>query len=385
MLYERPLETLQPTTMDTLNKRETAAQAIEKSVFDGRYDADSIIVTISIALALYNTLEMALLISTTFKKYKGLYFWSLTLCTLAVALYAIGMALSYFELCVKWLHKTVLDIGWLGMIVFQSLVLYSRLGLIFNDFRLIAAVKWMIIFTSIFILVPVIALDFGSSYSSAGSWADGYFYIEKIQLTLITLQELIISLLYVFKTTQLLRIISRTNTRSMIWQLFFLNVIIISMDVAIVALEYLHYQLYQETIKVFVYSVKLKLEIHILSKLVDLVGSKYSAERSMTLDVIDSNAIEGQAREDVRREMELPKTPSLGTWYGTRNEKDLACADVQDLHLLDDTRPIRAASKSSERDEISRVVSNQSSGTARTRGRESDMLYADMLRSITRD
>jgi hypothetical protein len=381
-------------TSTTWSKRdETPAEAIKKSVFEGLYTADSVIVTLCIALALYNTIEMALLITTTFKKFRGLYFWSLTICNISVAAYTIGMMLTYFQMSVTWFREIILDAGWLGMIVCQSLVLYSRLNLIFQNLRLIAAVKWMIVFTSIFLLIPVIVLDFGSIYSSDQGFTDGYFYIEKIQMTVITLQELIISFLYVYKTSQLLRVINRTNTRSMIWQLLFLNVVIISMDVAIVSLQYLHYQLYQEMFKAFVYSVKLKLEIHILSKLVDLVGSKYSTQRSMTLDVIDSNAIEGQAREEVRRELDQAnKQHDLGTWYGFSNEKAMATDQVQEQHHLHDSGPARKRSSTSAGrdsletdDEITRIVSNQSTSTARLRGRESDFLYADMLRSITRD
>lgn len=381
-------------SLASLSKRETYEQAITKNVFHGRYDADSVIVTLSIALALYNSIEMVLLISTTFKKWKGLYFWSLTLGNYAVTAYAMGMLLSYFELCVHWLHSIILDAGWLAMITCQSLVLYSRLNLIFDNPRLIAAVKWMIVFTSIFVLVPVVTLDFGSTYSSDPGFTAGYFYIEKIQLILITLQELIISFLYVYKTIRLLHVIMRTNTRSMIWQLLFLNIIIISMDVAIVALQFLHLQLYQEVIKGFVYSVKLKLEIHILSKLVDLVGdNQHSADRRMTLDVIDSNAIEGQAREEVRREMDLFNNQnSLGSWYGTGDEKNMAMTETRDEHQLNQNatarrrRSVSGARQSSEvDDEISQVISNQSESPARIRGRESDLLYADMLRSMTRD
>lgn len=378
------------------SRRDTYEQAVSKHVFGGRYTVDSIIVTLCVALALYNSMEMVLLITTTFKKWKGLYFWSLSLCNLAVILYTLGILLSYFELCVQWLHKVILDVGWLGMITCQALVLYSRLSLIFDNDRLIAAVKWMIVGTCMFILVPVIVLDFGSAYRPNSGFTEGYYYIEKIQMTIITLQELIISFLYVYKTLQLLRVISRANTRSMIWQLLFLNVIIISMDVAIVALQYLQYQLYQETIKAFVYSVKLKLEIHILSKLVDLVGSDRSTQRSMTLDLIDSNAIEGQAQEEIRREMRLSsgQQHGLGSWYGagSDNEKGLAVTSVQEDHMLHQDGLARkrfstsGPSKSSDGDdEISQIMTNQSQGTARTRGRESDFLYADMLRSMTRD
>lgn len=376
---------VQPTLIGR-QEHDNYATEINKNTFHGQYTRDSVIVTLSLALSLYNSIELVLLFTTTFKKRKGLYYWSLTLGNYAVALYALGIMLSYFELSPKWVHKVILDIGWLAMIICQSLVLYSRLNLIFDNEKLIAAVKWMIISTSISILIPVIVLDMGMAYSPDPGFKQAYFYIEQIQMTCITLQELIISFLYVYKTIQLLRIISRANTRSMIWQLLFLNIIIISMDVAIVAMQFLHYQLYQETIKGFVYSVKLKLELHILSKLVDLVGNDHSSHRAMALSEIDSNAIEGQAQAEIRREMSIVDTNSQlnshGISYGTSDEKALATGSDQkgqNTHTTISSLP----NGSEAGDHISRVVSSQSQD-GRTQGRESDLMYAEMMRSLSR-
>lgn len=372
------------------------AKATTKNNFDGRYTADSVIVTLSCALALYNCLEMVLLIATTFKRWKGLYFWSLTLCTLGVAGYTLGMTLVYFALGPLWLTKTLNDIGWLVMIITQSLVLYSRLNLIYDNERLLAAVKWMIICVSIFLPIPIV-LDFGTTYSHDTGYARAYFYIEKLQMTGITVLELSISLLYVYKTVQLLRIISRVHMRSMIWQLFVLNIIIVVMDTAIVVLQYRHLQLYQESIKGFVYSVKLKLELNILSKLVDIVHGDRTSDRSMNLEVIDSNAVQVREREEVRRELaDLQNMQQHGLGQATGIEK------AAEVHINEKTGssstqrssaspapapPSIAEVKEEEEeeehddeDELDRVITRQS--TARTRGRESDTLYAEMLRSM---
>lgn len=207
--------------------------ATSKTNFNGEYTAASVIVTLAIALALYNSLEMILLVTSTFKKFKGLYFWSLALCNFGVICFALGMMLSYFQLCVLWLAKTILDIGWVFMILFQSLVLYSRLNLIYDSPKILRGVKYMIIFFSLTLLIPVVVLDFGTTYSNDPSFSQGYFYIEQIQIVGITVQELFISGLYIFKTIQLLKFIEKEHTRSMIWQLFAINVIIISMDVSV--------------------------------------------------------------------------------------------------------------------------------------------------------
>src|SRR6186713_2176680 len=127
-------------------------EILTKERFDGEYSAASVIVTLVLGIALYNTLELVLLILTTFKRWKGLYFWSLSLCNAGVAAFAFGMMIDYFRLSVLWLSKTLVSSGWMAMIVCQSLVLYSRLGLILDDKRIIRGVKWMIIVNSSLLL-----------------------------------------------------------------------------------------------------------------------------------------------------------------------------------------------------------------------------------------
>ena len=395
-----------PWSSAALEKRSTHhyAQAVEKQSFNGEYTADSVIVTLSVALALYSSLEMILLISTTFKSWRGLYFWSLSLCNLGVILYTIGMMMGYFDLGVKWLGKAIDDIGWVSMIAFQSLVLYSRLGLVLENPKILRAVKWMIISTSVGILPTVCILDFGSTYSNQ-TFTDAYYYIEHLQLVVITLQELIISGLYVWKTMSLLKIISKPGTRNVIWQLFTMNIVIMTMDVAIIVLQYEHYQLYQESIKAFVYAVKLKLELSILSKLVDLVHGSAQRNRSMTLDEIDATALSGQSQAEVRREMKgsqdfssrsfasMDKSILQQNGEGNAIKPSLASIDKNISEQnggTQDTQPrldnaLDGRLKDDDDDDgyrVAPVLSHQSRYSARTSGRESDMMYADMLRDL---
>lgn len=207
------------------------AQDITKGTFDGKYSPSSVIATLSLAIAYYNSLEIILLVFSTFRRFKGLYFWTMTLCNVCVILYSMGMMLLYFELCIKWLGKFVLDIGWAGMLLFQSLVLYSRLNLIIDDIRIIQGVKWMIIATAVLVFIPVLVLDFGMTYGSP-AFDEGYYYIEPIQMIWITIQELLISGLYIWKTIHFLNVTHKKALRSMIWQLFTINTLIILMDVS---------------------------------------------------------------------------------------------------------------------------------------------------------
>ncbi|OAP64710.1 hypothetical protein AYL99_00682 [Fonsecaea erecta] len=351
--------------------------AVRKRPFDGRYNVTSVIVTLSIGLAFCNSLEMALLILTTFKRKAGLYFWSLALCNYGVVSYTLGITLSYFNLCDFWLSGLLLDSGWLLMITCQSLVLYSRLGLILDNVTILRAVKWMIIINSVLIEAPTVILDWGHTYSRNPEFAQAYYYMEHIQMTIITLQELIISGLYVWKTINLLKVISKENTRSMIWQLLAINIMIICMDTALVMLQYKRLQLYQESIKGFVYSVKLKLELNILSKLVDLVQGS-PTERSMTLDIIDASSIAGQTQAAVRRESWGPG--QLSAWPSAA-DKDIE-EHIEDVHYPKTMNASLHSRPPDDVDDITRVLSQHSRYTARTASRESDILYAEALRSL---
>ena len=77
-------------------------------------------------------------------------------------------------------------------------------------------------------------------------------------------------------------------------------------EIALVTLQFLHYQLYQETIKLFVYSVKLKLEFNILSKLVDLVNPE-SNDRETTLEFLEPTFTQEGSGADPYR-TKLPST-----------------------------------------------------------------------------
>lgn len=139
-------------------------------------------------------------------------------------------------------------------------------------------------------------------------------------------------------------------------------------------LQYKHYQLYQESIKGFVYSVKLKLELNILSKLVNLVHGNASS-RQMTLEAIDSNAIAGQAQAELRQEF---FAASLG---GGDHEQCKSQAAVDNDETAFNEKIVNGA-ESHENGNVFSVVSQQTIRTHRLSHRESDILYAEAIRDL---
>lgn len=281
--------------------------------FTGTFDSTTIIVTITTALSFYNSIELILLIFTTFTSYRGLYFWSLLIATSGLIPYCIGLVLHYFRLGNNLAGLIINNYGWCAFVTGQSVVLYSRLGIVLgrgND-RLLKFVKWMIIIDAILFHVSTTVLEFVGSYADSHAvrpaYQRGYIYIEKIQMTGFCIQEFIISGLYVWKTLDILKTQDsvprsgsttsdhspRKHVHRVMLQLVIINVIIIALDVLLLVVEYYDLHIVEISLKPFVYSVKLKLEFAVLSKLVETSSTVQANRRrlSLTPDLFDPNVV----------------------------------------------------------------------------------------------
>ncbi|RMX73878.1 hypothetical protein D0869_13159 [Hortaea werneckii] len=247
--------------------------------FNGTFDGTTVVVVVCCTLALNSAVMLMLLIFTTFRKFHGLYFWALVVASSAIIPYQIGFMIEYFQLTSQLAGLIITTWGWPAMVTGQSLVLYSRLGIVLGkgQAHVLKAVKWMVIVdgvvfhrTSIDELVVVV---FGAYYVPPGKhWMDAYRYIEKIQMTGFTLQEFIISGLYVWRTLEILKTTnySRRRTRRTMWQLCVINAMIIVADIGLLVVEYQDRHVVEQALKGAVYGMKLKLEFAILSKLVGM-------------------------------------------------------------------------------------------------------------------
>ena len=108
---------------------------------------------------------------------------------------------------------------------------------------------------------------------------EAYKYVEKIQMTAFTLQEFIISGLYIWRTLEILKSTNpeRKRTRKIMWQLCTINGVVILADVALLVVEYQDRHVVEQALKGAVYGIKLKLEFAILSKLIGITKHNASA------------------------------------------------------------------------------------------------------------
>jgi hypothetical protein len=235
-------------------------------------------IVVFMALALYNAVELDVIILSFFKRRRGLYFWSFLAATNGIIPHNIGFLLkNILNLHTFGLYITLVAVGWVPMVTGQSLVLYSRLHLIFRNPFWLRMVLVMILTNAFVLHVPIIILMYGANSSPNNSWAHPYDIYEKVQVTMFCLQEFIISAIYVktcysfFDTENSLY---GDAVRKMRRHLPLVNVVVILLDLPILALEDTGFYDLQTAYKAFVYSVKLKIEFRILNELMDMTRAQ---------------------------------------------------------------------------------------------------------------
>ena len=166
-----------------------------------------VVINVFISIALYNVIELNFLIASTFKRFRGLYFWSFLVATWGAAFNAVGYLLRNLQVDPSgYVHATIILIGWCTMINGQSLVLYSRLHIVLHSPARLRWVLTLIITDAIWLSVPIIVLVYGSNSANPDSFKLPYSIFEKLQLTVFFVQECIISGLYIYETAKILKL-----------------------------------------------------------------------------------------------------------------------------------------------------------------------------------
>lgn len=248
------------------------------SGYQGNSIAIKVIMGVLIAILLYNAAELSVLILLTFRRYRGLYFWSLSLSTvLGLIPSGIGNILHFFTIGPLWLALALSNIGFYFLVPGQSVVLYSRLHLVLYDQVILRLVLCAVVVNTVLIGFPTTISTFGAAFVRTNDWNEAYKIIERLQVTWFCVQEFIISLLYIRETVKLLQLRSASSShrRQIMYELLVINVIIILMDVAIVVIEFLGLYYLQVLLKCTIYSIKLKLEFAVLGKLTDIVEASH--------------------------------------------------------------------------------------------------------------
>ncbi|KAI8630701.1 hypothetical protein F5Y19DRAFT_473816 [Xylariaceae sp. FL1651] len=236
-----------------------------------------VLITVFASIAIYNSMELFILTYMAFKRRRGLYFWSLTVATAGTAIYSISWILNgYGAVKIRVIPIVMALASWNCMVTGESLVLYSRLHLLYTHQSNLRLVLAMIITTAILIYIPgwVIVIGANIPGSDSFNFLLAYSVFERIQIMVFFIQEMVLSVLYLiscyrFWTAENLR--KSTKVRGMVIHLMIVNLFVIAADSSLIYFEWAGDYLIQTSYKGFVYSMKLKIELSILTKLTELV------------------------------------------------------------------------------------------------------------------
>lgn len=241
----------------------------------GNYDtgnsAYNITIIIFFAIALYNSLELIVLIFMTFHRFRGLYFWSLLLSSVVgVIPHVVGYIVDLFKFGPRTLALAIETVGFYFMVPGQSIVLYSRLHLVHHNTKTLRFILCFIIIGSATAVIPTTVATFGSVVTKKPTFIHAYNIIERYQVTWFCVQEFLLGALYIFETIKLHRLSPQKSVERelVMYELIAINVIMIGMDAAMLALEYSDLYVLQVTLKSAIYSIKLKLEFAVLGRLI---------------------------------------------------------------------------------------------------------------------
>lgn len=238
------------------------------------------------AVAWYNVMELNIQVFLTFKRHRGLYFWSLLISSYGCVLHALGFLLKFFGLTPNnyvFISVTIITIGWYCMVTGQAVVLYSRLHLVVREQKVLRGILAMIIVDAFCFHIPTTVLTYGCNSKDYKRYLDIFDVVERLQMTAFCIQEFIISGVYVYSTIKLLRPVYHGRTRKVMMQLIWINSIIIAMDVVLLGMEYSSFYEIEATMKAMVYSIKLKLEFAVLNQLMTLANSSVSSHQKLNI------------------------------------------------------------------------------------------------------
>lgn len=215
----------------------------------------SIIIASFTTIAWYNVLELTVLIHSFFKRRAGFYYYSLLVATYGIFLHCLGQFLKFYHIDnddgsqARDIGYTVIAYtGWVAMVTGQSVVLYSRLHLVVQA----PWVKWILVYIiadGVILHGVTGVLTFLSNCAPDPTpYVPIYSVVEKIQITMFFIQEVIISGIYIWKTSVMLRtegpiFNAKENARGnrgrkVILHTLLMSVLIIVLDVTTLGLEF---------------------------------------------------------------------------------------------------------------------------------------------------
>ncbi|KAI1109558.1 integral membrane protein [Nemania sp. NC0429] len=243
-----------------------------------------------------------------FKRRRGLYFWSCALGSWGVITQSLFIILADFGVWTDLEGSiTLIYLSWLLMVIPQSWVLYSRLNLLMQHDSMLRWVRAGLIFTTIVFGITTVPLGILAQTVQPSLTPINVVW-DRLQTTVFFAQETALSILYIWQTRKYLRELAplleasqssitsaaarakNDKTKTLLHHLLYINVLIISLDVALLGVQYANLFYLQGAFKPAIYGVKLKLEFVILNRLIKSIERRSGVSTIDVRRVSDSDA-----------------------------------------------------------------------------------------------
>lgn len=223
------------------------------------------------SIAETGAVEVVLSIFESFKRYRGVYFWSMQIAAWGIFVHALMAQLRYLNLASGLPLAIPFVIGWSCMVTGQAMALYSRLHLVVNDVRHIRWVLWMIIASFFILHVPMTGIFLCFNLGDMRCLRAAQIF-DRFQVTVLGLQDTLICAIYLGEALRALKPIYQVKGREgrrVIYWLLFVNGFGILLDILIIIFEFQIHNL-AVAFKSLAYCIKLKLEFYALNQLREL-------------------------------------------------------------------------------------------------------------------
>jgi hypothetical protein len=194
------------------------------------------------AIGLWNASEIFVVVWWTFKRRRILYFWSLLVAALGVIICSTAQVIDSSLDSKNGMFVVVLgSVGWVPMVTGQSLVLYSRLHLLWVDSRIMKILLTMIIVNGLTMHLSAISINIASRALETQPLNKAYGIMERTEVTVFFVQEITLSGLYLWRCRHFLKQYrcrmesEETSTmKNTLRSLILANIVVLLLDLSVI-------------------------------------------------------------------------------------------------------------------------------------------------------
>jgi hypothetical protein len=185
-----------------------------------------------VALGLGCGFEMLVLVGATFRRWSGLYFWSLIVAALSMISFSIGNILYYWVLKDSCPGITLLFRvpGYLLYVPSEFLVLYSRLHLVQTKETAMRVILSAVIAEWVFVEIPLALLTIGATLSPSSWYNVVYIALSKVEWVLYVVIDCILSGVYIFQVKRSWASDSDSPMRLVLQQVVVMTIFLLLID-----------------------------------------------------------------------------------------------------------------------------------------------------------